>query len=356
VLRASLLYTERMQSTCLAAVLLFISTALVAGGCQAVQPKSRMNGESLVLAGTAPGNLLLHPVLARGLTVRSTYLPGGTVYQKGKDYVVDLNAGTIARTPGSRIADFSTNVLYGKSNFDHTKYPGYGNGPFFVYVDYASNGANPLTEKVNARKLLPRSSAALRGGGKLKIIAYGDSITAGGEASKLSLQFPARYADDLRRRFPKASITLENTATGGDTTREGLVRLADNVLSRHPDLVLIAFGMNDHNIGSVPVAEFKANLELMIERIRAATGAEIILLSCFPPNPLWHYGSHHMEDYAEATKQAAAESRAAYADVFGVWQRVLQRKDPPSLLGNNINHPNDFGHWLYVQALDALAL
>jgi hypothetical protein len=63
-----------------------------------------------------------------------------------------------------------------------------------------------------------------------------------------------------------------------------------------------------------------------------------------------------MGDYADATRSVADEMHAAYADVYGVWQKVLQRKDPSSLLGNNINHPNDFGHWLYVQALDALAL
>jgi len=34
--------------------------------------------------------------------------------------------------------------------------------------------------------------------------------------------------------------------------------------------------------------------------------------------------------------------------------KVLERKDLPSLLGNNINHPNDFGHWLYYQALKSV--
>jgi hypothetical protein len=37
-----------------------------------------------------------------------------------------------------------------------------------------------------------------------------------------------------------------------------------------------------------------------------------------------------------------------------VWAKALQRKDASSLLGNNINHPNDFGHWLYLQALEAI--
>jgi len=112
--------------------------------------------------------------------------------------------------------------------------------------------------------------------------------------------------------------------------------------------------MNDHNIGGVPIPEFKANLKQMIDRIRTGTGAEVIVLSTFPPNPNWHYSSHRMADYAKATREVAGESKAAYADVFHVWESVLKRKDPQSLLGNNINHPNDFGHWLYLQALNSV--
>ena len=60
--------------------------------------------------------------------------------------------------------------------------------------------------------------------------------------------------------------------------------------------------------------------------------------------------------YLDPTEEAAEECRAAYANVFAVWQKALARKDPSSLLANNINHPNDFGHWLYLQALAALEL
>jgi acyl-CoA thioesterase I len=61
-----------------------------------------------------------------------------------------------------------------------------------------------------------------------------------------------------------------------------------------------------------------------------------------------------MRLYAEATRGAAAEARCAYADVWSTWEMVLKRKDQPSLLANNINHPNDFGHWLYEQAFEAM--
>ena len=57
---------------------------------------------------------------------------------------------------------------------------------------------------------------------------------------------------------------------------------------------------------------------------------------------------------AARTRRAAEEARCAYADVFGVWKKVLERKDLPSLLANNINHPGEFGHGLYFEALKAV--
>ena len=314
----------------------------------------KITGESLVLVGTTPGNLMCPDVVPGSVVVRSTYLAGGTKYEEGNDYIVDAKAGTIARTPQSRIPDFSKNVLNGKEDFDHSRFPGYGNGPFFVFLDYESMTGIELTSPVDYKDRLQKTGEKLRTGKPLKIIAFGDSITAGGEASQPSLQFPERYGAYLREKFPNAKVVVENGATGGDTTREGLARLKDKVLTRSPDLVLVAFGMNDHNIGSVPIPEFKANLKQMIARIRQDTAADVILLSAFPPNPKWHFGSHQMDKYAAATKEVADAEKTAYADVYGVWERVLKRKDPPSLLGNNINHPNDFGHWLYSQALEAI--
>jgi lysophospholipase L1-like esterase len=288
------------------------------------------------------------------VTVRSTYEPGGTVYEEGKDFVVDREAGTIRRTPGSRIPDFSKNILYGKPDFDHSKFPGYGNVAFTVYVDYdAAVGSSPVTgvPRQGPSDGLPRTLRLLRAKEPVKVIAFGDSITAGGEASQESLRYPNRYAAYLRQAFGDDRVTLENGATGGDTTRNGLARLEEKVLSRHPDLVLVAFGMNDHNIGSVPVEEFAANLRSIVTQIREKTGAEVILLSTFPPNPLWHYSSHRMGEYAAATERVAGEMRVPYADVYDLWMDVQKRKDPPSLLGNNINHPNDYGHGLYLRAL-----
>jgi lysophospholipase L1-like esterase len=315
-------------------------------------------GDSLVLAGTTAGNLLGTDIDPSTVVVRSTYekTDKTVTYEAGRDYVLDAKAGTVARTANSRIPDFSTNVLYGKKDFNHGQFPGYGNIGFFVYVDYAARTVPDIhPQPVDVAAQLPKTLEKLKAGKPLKVIGFGDSITAGGEASTVDLQYAPRWIREvLRPRFPKSEITYENGATGGDNTPMGLARLEEKVLTRSPDLVLIAFGMNDHNIGGVPLPQFQDNLRKMISAIRQRTGAEVILLSAFPPNPEWHFGSHQMQSYAEATKAAAAAENAPYADVFGVWERVLKRKDLTSLLGNNINHPNDYGHGLYVVALEGL--
>ena len=93
-----------------------------------------------------------------------------------------------------------------------------------------------------------------------------------------------------------------------------------------------------------------------MKSIRAQTGAEIILFSAFPPNPHWKFGSHHMADYAAVTAEVAKEMNCAYADIFDNWQTLAARKKPEDLLGNNINHPNNFGHWIYFRVFNQLGL
>lgn len=319
---------------------------------------SRQAGESLVFIGEEPASLAQLPSRHKAFRLRSTYQPGpGTVeYEAGRDYVLDVGSGTLRRTPGSRIPDFRTNVLYGQLEFDHSKFPGFGNTPFFAYADYALAQPERWPQQTSQVHLLKNTKRKLARGEPVKIVAYGDSITAGGDVTRPELVFWQRWAAELHRRHPWTALMVVNGATGGDSTVQGFQRLQTKVLDQKPDLVLIGFGMNDHNKGGVPVAQFEENLGQMINRIRGETAAEIILFSAFPPNPHWKFGSHHMQDYAAATERVASEAGCAYADVFHNWQAMALRKKPEDLLGNNINHPNDFGHWIYFRVLAELGL
>jgi acyl-CoA thioesterase I len=345
--------------------LLGLATVLLMNGCANHGSRiatERQTGESVVLVGEAPANLAFAPLLSEPVAVRSTYrdgLPQTVHYQPGQDYLLDA-AGQIRRTAGTRIPDFGTNMLYGKEDFRHDQFPGYGNRGFFVYVDYAhqERWERPPAKTELGVARLPKMQQKLRAGEQVRIVAFGDSITAGGDASEPGLIFWERWAAALRAKYPRATIETTNGATGGDATVQGLQRLQEKVLQQKPDLVLIGFGMNDHNREGygVPLDKFAANLRTMIGRVRADTGAEIVLCSAFPPNPNWHFGSHNMQAYADATERVAQEEGCAFADVYHLWMSLAARKKPEDLLANNINHPNDFGHWIYFEALQAIGL
>ncbi len=329
-------------------------------GCHFAGKRSvaRMDGESLVFIGEERAALSHVPVSGKPLSVRSTYLRDAATihYLEGQDFIVDYADGTLRRTPGSRLPDFRTNNLYGKEEFDHTQFPGFGNAGYFAFVDYAYVPSAQWPVQASQEQFLRKAQSKLKSGGTVKIVAYGDSITAGGDASRPELIFWRRWADDLQQKYPRARISAVNGATGGDSTVQGLQRLQAKVLNEKPDLVLIGFGMNDHNANGVPIPRFEENLKEMITRIRSETSADIVLFSAFPPNPKWKFGTHRMADYAAATSKVARETSCACADVFRNWETLATRKKPEDLLGNNINHPNDFGHWIYLSVFRKLGL
>jgi lysophospholipase L1-like esterase len=224
----------------------------------------------------------------------------------------------------------------------------------FVDYEYTTQIKWPLQE--SQASLVPKARAKLVRGDTLTVAAFGDSITAGGEATAPELIFWNRWADSLKKKYPRAKINMINSATGGDTTVQGLERLEEKVISKKPDLVLVAFGMNDQNKGFVTEEQFEANLGLIVDRIRRGTSAEIILISSFPPNPNWHWTSGQMEEYSRITGRVAKAKNCAFADVYPNWVAYEKRKKPEDLLANNVNHPNDFGHWIYFRVLEQLGL
>ena len=322
--------------------------------------KMTVQGESLVLAKTDPGNLCFDSVVKGSVVVRSTYKADNekcVVYEEGVDYIVDYARGTIARTGDSSMPDFSTNVLYGQKDFDHGKFSGYTNHPFFVWVDYTTTNGQAWAKPNDQTQFLTKTRARLEAGGPFKIVSYGNSITSGGEASEPDLRFQTMYGKYLQKKFPKATIDLEDASIPGYTSAEAIAWWDDYIGKTSPDLVLVGWGMNDHNKPGVGCREpdvFTKNLVALVGMVRERKGADVILFSAFPPHDDWTYGTHRMGTYAEATKQAAAEAKCAYVNVYDTWDMVLKRKDQSSLLGNNINHPNDFGHWMYEQAFEAM--
>jgi len=322
----------------------------------------RQVGEAFVLLGDAPSRMRFRPIPEGDAVVRSRYrpdAPGTTRYTEGVDYAVDYEQGTIRRIPGGRIPDGTQHPMYGVDRFDHLLYPDFSNRDFTVYVDYSSvapvSDRWPSADDVARSGLLERTVGKLSSGEEALYIVYGDSISAGGDASDASLAYYGRFAKLLGELFPEGRLRVENRSISGETSGGGALRVMDDVVSLRPDLVTIGYGMNDQNLYEhglcTPLALFERNMRTIVEAVRTEAGSDVLLVTSCEPNPRWRHSSGEQSRFSETILRLAQELGVGAANAHARWLEELQAgKTPESLLLNNINHPNDYGHWVYFQA------
>ncbi|WP_309119259.1 GDSL-type esterase/lipase family protein [Paenibacillus sp.] len=327
---------------------------------------SKQKTESFVFVKEEPLPLRYRPIAGQALEVRKSPLSSDAEhvrFEEGKDFIVDYDQGTIRRTEGSRIPDGSQHPMYGVSPFDHTQYPDYSNRNYTVYADYWTD--EPRTDDrftasdVERSAYLNRIARKLTFGEEALYVVYGDSISAGGEASEERLAYYGRFAESLRLLFPKGRIKIVNKSVGGEASDGGASRILDDVVPLQPDLVSIGYGMNDQNQhphgNTIPLELFRSNLRYMIETIRKECGSDILLVTPCEPNPHWKHTSGATHLYADTMKKLGVDYGIGVADAHALWKEELSSgKTPESLLLNNINHPNDYGHWIYSCAFAAM--
>jgi lysophospholipase L1-like esterase len=117
-----------------------------------------------------------------------------------------------------------------------------------------------------------------------------------------------------------------------------------------PDLVLIAYGMND--AGFMPVEPFVANTTRILDVIRQrGGGTEVILLASMLGNPEWVYSPVEKFLIFRDGLASLCGPGVALADMTSLWAGLLKVKSYQDISGNGVNHPNDFGHRIHAQVL-----
>ncbi|MBF0432221.1 MAG: SGNH/GDSL hydrolase family protein [Fibrobacteria bacterium] len=245
-------------------------------------------------------------------------------------------------------------ILYSEGNFFHGKQ---------LAVTYTHEGGlwmGPVP--VYQEKALANVIAKLKSGKKIKIVFFGDSITEGYNASGMLVgasPYTPSWAELVcanLNRYYTSSVTFLNTAKAGERSNWGLANVAALVTAHKPDLVVIAFGMNDGNqhIQMLPET-FKSNVQGMINNVRSQNpSAEFILVSTTLAN----------SETAVAVKQAEyitvlnelASQGIVVADMTGAHAELLKHKDFKDMTGNNVNHPNDFLVRWYAQQVSGLLI
>ena len=146
-------------------------------------------------------------------------------------------------------------------------------------------------------------------------------------------------------------------SVSGSNTEGGVSKLAD-ICAEAPDLVVIAFGMND-GCGR-PVDSYIANINKMVDTIKNnCPDACIVVVGTALPNDEVSWGpgaANSLLVYHKAYAPALAEvekewTDAAFADVTTANIELFERKVYQDVAGSNSNHPNDYMHRIYAQVV-----
>lgn len=114
----------------------------------------------------------------------------------------------------------------------------------------------------------------------MKIVAFGDSITKGTSGQ---IRQEEHYLTLLGKKLGEG-FTLINAGVGGNSAREAMARYEKEVLAHDPDLIMLEFGGNNHDIWNperrVSDDEFKEHLRVFKEKLPPQCK---VLVMTFPP-------------------------------------------------------------------------
>jgi acyl-CoA thioesterase-1 len=164
------------------------------------------------------------------------------------------------------------------------------------------------------------------------IVFLGDSLTAG-----LGLQpseaFPALIAEKIRASG--LPFQIQNAGLSGDTSA-GALRRTDWLLQRPIDVLVIELGGND-GLRGLPVKSLKANLQAIIDKVKAKNPALKIVIAGMqiPPNLGANYAANFQRVYAELARENNAVLIPFLLEGVG-GQRALNQQD--------LIHPTAAGH------------
>ena len=107
----------------------------------------------------------------------------------------------------------------------------------------------------------------------VKIIAFGDSLTAG-YGLPASESYPAQLEVELEKRGYKVNVI--NSGVSGETTRGNLER-ASFIRNQNPDIILLGIGGNDA-LRLLPVEETEKNIEETIKILKGGDNPPVVIL------------------------------------------------------------------------------
>ncbi|MFN0278904.1 MAG: arylesterase [Pyrinomonadaceae bacterium] len=175
----------------------------------------------------------------------------------------------------------------------------------FIFIAFVLVSCNTLDDKTKNRSAANRPLAMPSvAGDRPKIIAFGDSLTAG-----FGLSEKESYPYLLQEKLKADGYNYEvvNAGVSGDTSLGGLER-SDWVLEQeNAKILVLELGANDLLRGA-PVARMKDNLDKIIRKAKAKN-IKVLLCGMLAPPAM---GAEYQRDFTMAFPDLATEHKVEF--------------------------------------------
>lgn len=201
---------------------------------------------------------------------------------------------------------------------------------------------------------LPNTARAIRQGRELVIVAIGSSSTEGVGASDPTHAYPAVLAEELRRHWPRLTVTVINKGVSGEVISEVLPRFDRDVLPHRPHLVIWQTGSHAA-LGAGDVEAYAAAIREGIGRLKAARMDVVLMDPQFAPRVLARPLHARVVDSIGA---AARDMKVAVFRRFAVMQHWVSsgRYRMDDVVSRDGLHLNDLSYGCIARLLaDSLA-
>lgn len=194
-----------------------------------------------------------------------------------------------------------------------------------------------------------------------KLVTIGDAVAAGGDASSREYSWASVLAA-LLTDFQDEPVQLINVGLGGNiiSTRvppysesrkpAASERVQKHVIDHQPDLLVIAYGLNDAR-GGTPLEMFRHEMSEFIGAVRQGCDPLIVLTGpnfvaeFTSPDPWSHADEDVFETFNLAVAQIARENDCLFCEIFHA------AGGAEWLAGYSRVHPNDLGHRLIAHRI-----
>ena len=202
-----------------------------------------------------------------------------------------------------------------------------------------------------------------------RVAFVGNSITDGGHYHSYIWLYYMTH-------FPEMRLTMHNCGVGGDTAKDMLARMDDDVLVNAPTVLTFTFGMNDtgyqeHNSAdsaTFAMQKYEEARQAFIkceEKLKGLKGVRTIMLGTSPydqtstfNNEVYIRKNDNIQRLVALQKEAAERNSWEFLDLNAPMVALnmrQQEKDPAfTLIGSDRIHPDNDGHmamaYLFLQA------